>query len=338
MKKNIAADILKKFLVLVLSVALLSVVVFFISRLAPGDPLYSYYGDRVEKMSAEEREWAENKLGLNDPIAVQYVRWFKNALKGDFGMSYKYKMPVDAVVVQRLGNTFILVGIGYTAIFIFSLLLGLFCAAHEDKWQDKLLCKVGTFTSCVPEFWMSLILILVFSVTLKWLPASGAYSVGNKSDIADRALHLILPLTAVVLGHLWYYAYMVRNRILEELGSDYVLLAKAKGLGRKSVLFRHCLRNAMPSYLSLMAIALPHVLGGTYIIEAVFSYPGLGTLAYESARYKDYNLLMLLCLMSGALVILCNMIAQSINEKLDPRFRAENILKKAEVQDDEQRV
>ena len=323
MKKNIAADILKKFLVLVLSVALLSVVVFFISRLAPGDPLYSYYGDRVEKMSAEEREWAENKLGLNDPIAVQYVRWFKNALKGDFGMSYKYKMPVDAVVVQRLGNTFILVGIGYTAIFIFSLLLGLFCAAHEDKWQDKLLCKVGTFTSCVPEFWMSLILILVFSVTLKWLPASGAYSVGNKSDIADRALHLILPLTAVVLG---------------ELGSDYVLLAKAKGLGRKSVLFRHCLRNAMPSYLSLMAIALPHVLGGTYIIEAVFSYPGLGTLAYESARYKDYNLLMLLCLMSGALVILCNMIAQSINEKLDPRFRAENILKKAEVQDDEQRV
>ncbi len=335
MKKSVVTEVLKKIAVLTLSVMLLSVIVFFIARLAPGDPLYSYYGDRVEKMSAEEREWAESKLGLDDPIAVQYVRWLKSALDGDFGLSYKYKMPVDEVIAQRIGNTLILGGSGFVIIFVFSLLLGMFCASHEDKWPDRLLCKVGTFTSCIPEFWMSLILILVFAVTLKWLPASGAYSVGNKNDIADRVLHLILPLTAVVLGHLWYYAYMVRNRILEELGSDYVLLAKAKGLSRGSVLFRHCLRNALPSYLSLMAIALPHVLGGTYIIEAVFSYPGLGTLEYESARYKDYNLLMLLCLMSGALVILCNMAAQSINEKLDPRFREEAVLKGAEVKENE---
>lgn len=120
-------------------------------------------------------------------------------------------------------------------------------------------------------------------------------------------MHLILPLTVVVLGHLWYYAYMIRNRILEEVRADYVLLARAKGLTKWGVLFRHCLRNVMPSYLSLMAISVPHILGGTYIVEMVFSYPGLGTLTYESARYHDYNLLMLLCMLTGIVVILCNL-------------------------------
>ena len=115
---------------------------------------------------------------------------------------------------------------------------------------------------------------------------------------------------------------MSRNRILEEVRADYVLLARAKGLGKGSVLFRHCLRNAIPSYLSIMAISLPHVLGGTYIVETVFSYPGIGTLSYESARYQDYNLLMLLCLLTGVVVILCNMAAQAINERTDPRMRS----------------
>lgn len=136
----------------------------------------------------------------------------------------------------------------------------------------------------------------------------------------------------MVLGHLWYYAYMIRNGLLDEMRADYVLLAKAKGLTRRAVMLRHCLRNTMPTYLSIMAISVPHVLGGTYIVETVFSYPGLGTLAYESARYKDYNLLMLLSLLSGALVILCSIIAQTINEQIDPRIRAEQAVREAEAQ------
>ncbi len=177
--------------------------------------------------------------------------------------------------------------------------------------------------SCIPEFWLSLILLLIFAVNLKWLPGSGAYTVGREGEWGDRIRHLILPITVVVLGHLWYYAYMIRNKLLQEIRADYVLLAKSKGLKRRSVLFRHCLRNTMPSYLSIMAVSVPHILGGTYIIETVFSYPGIGTLSYESARYKDYNLLMLLCILSGMLVILCNMAAQLINERIDPRIRAE---------------
>lgn len=308
----------KKIFAFLISIFLLSAMVFYISRLAPGDPLISYYGEQAEKMSPQEREWAEDKLGLNDPVSVQYVRWLGNAMHGDFGISYKYKMDVMEVIGERIDNTLLLGGIGFVLIFVLSLLLGVLCAWYEGRLLDKMLCKVGTVTSCIPEFWLSLLLILIFAVNLKWLPGSGAYTAGGPKDLWDRVSHLILPMIVVVAGHLWYYAYMVRNRIVEEMREDYVLLAKAKGLKKHSVIFRHCLRNVMPSYLSIMAISVPHIMGGTYIVETVFSYPGLGTLSYESARYKDYNLLMVLCLLSGSIVILCNYVAQAVNEAIDP--------------------
>ncbi len=313
----------EKILVFILSVFLLSLAVFYVSRLAPGDPLVSYYGDRVEKMSPQERAWAEDRLGLNAPIHVQYARWLRDAFQGDFGISYKYKMDVVEVISGRIGNTLLLGGTGFLLIFVLSLLLGVLCAWYEDRPLDRIVCKIGTAVSCIPEFWLALVFILLFAVSLGWLPSSGAYSVGKSGDWGDRLLHLILPLSIVVINHLWYYAYMVRNRILEEVRADYVLLAKSKGLTKKRIMFRHCLRSAIPSYLSIMAVSVPHVLGGTYIVEAVFSYPGLGTLSYESARYKDYNLLMLLCILSGVLVILCSMAAQIINERIDPRVRGQ---------------
>lgn len=311
----------RRFLYLILSVFFLSVVIFYMARLAPGDPLVSYYGDRAERMSPEEREWAEERLGLSDPITVQYIRWLERAFHGDFGISYKYKTDVMEVIRGRAGNTLVLGGIGFLLIFVLSLLLGVLCAWYEDRLLDRVICKTGTVISCIPEFWLSLVLILIFSVNLRLLPISGAYTIGREGEMNDRIRHLILPMAVVVTSHLWYYAYMVRNRLLEEVRADYVLLARSKGLRKRSIMFRHCLCNMLPSYLSIMAIAVPHILGGTYIVETVFSYPGLGTLAYESARYQDYNLLMVLCLMSGILVILCNMAAQMMNEKIDPRMR-----------------
>ena len=323
MKRNRMVYYGEKILVFILSVFLLSLAVFYVSRLAPGDPLVSYYGDRVEKMSPQERAWAEDRLGLNAPIHVQYARWLRDAFQGDFGISYKYKMDVVEVISGRIGNTLLLGGTGFLLIFVLSLLLGVLCAWYEDRPLDRIVCKIGTAVSCIPEFWLALVFILLFAVSLGWLPSSGAYSVGKSGDWGDRLHHLILPLSIVVINHLWYYAYMVRNRILEEVRADYVLLAKSKGLTKKRIMFRHCLRSAIPSYLSIMAVSVPHVLGGTYIVEAVFSYPGLGTLSYESARYKDYNLLMLLCILSGVLVILCSMAAQIINERIDPRVRGQ---------------
>ncbi|MDE7219390.1 MAG: ABC transporter permease [Oscillospiraceae bacterium] len=311
-----------KLLSFLFSVFLLSLAAFYVARLAPGDPLVSYYGDRAEKMTVQERAQAESRLGLDQPIHVQYVRWLENALRGDFGISYKYKTDVRSVISARLPNTLLLGGVGFLLIFAGALALGAVCAWHEGTRLDRFLCRAGTIVSCIPEFWLALVLILVFAVRLRWLPSSGAYAIGGGGFI-DRAVHLILPLTVTVAGHLWYYAYMIRNKLLEEVRADYVLLAKSIGLSRRAVLFRHCLRGVLPAYLSLMAISVPHILGGTYIVEMVFSYPGIGTLSYESARYQDYNLLMLLCIMSGGLVILCNILAQIVSERIDPRMRSE---------------
>lgn len=322
MRENLALLFLKKAVVFLISVWLLSLVVFCMARLAPSDPLSAYYGERVEKMSVAEKEEARARLGLDQPLMEQYGVWLKNALHGEFGISYKYKQPVMEVVSQRLGNTLLLGGLGFVLTFSGALGLGLLCAWYEDRWPDKLLCRLGTVMSCIPEFWLSMLLILIFCVLLGWLPSSGAHSVGHAGDAGDRIVHLILPMAVVLAGHLWYYAYMVRNRLLEEVRADYVLMGRAVGLSRRRLLLRHCLPNSLPAYFSLMAISVPHVLGGTYIVETVFSYPGLGALSFESARYADYNLLMVLCVLTGAVVILCSMIAQGINQRIDPRQRA----------------
>ena len=322
MRKNPVLYAVRKLLVFLLSVWLLSLIVFCMARLAPGDPLSAYYGERLEKMSVAEKQQARQRLGLDKPLLEQYGIWLKNALKGDFGISYKYKQPVMEVISQRLGNTLLLGGLGFMFTFGGALGLGLLCAWYEDRWPDRLLCRLGTLTSCVPEFWLSMVLILVFCVLLRWLPSSGAYTVGGSGGAGDRIVHLILPMAVVLAGHLWYYAYMVRNRLLEEVRADYVLMGRATGLSRRCLLLRHCLPNSLPAYFSLMAISVPHVLGGTYIVETVFSYPGLGALSFESARYADYNMLMVLCVITGAVVILCSMAAQGINQRIDPRMRA----------------
>lgn len=326
---------IKKLLLFAVSVFILSVVVFFIARLAPGDPLLSYYGERAAQMDIEQREHAMNRLGLNEPIYVQYGKWFINCLQGDFGISFKYKQDVLTVIGSRFTNTLLLGGIGFVLLFILALLLGVICAWFEDGPLDKIICQLGTIISCIPEFWICLLMIFVFSITLKWLPSSGAYSIGKADDLWDRCKHLILPLFIVVINHLWYYAFMIRNKLLEEVREDYVLLAKVKGLSKKRIMFKHCIRGIMPSYLSIMAISVPHILGGTYIIETVFSYPGIGSLSYESAQYHDYNLLMVLCIISGVIVIFFNMLSQIINERIDPRIKAKEAAYRMEMDKNE---
>lgn len=312
--------VLRKIFQCIIAIFILSLVVFYISRLSPGDPLKAYHGNAVERMSMEEKEKARDRLGLNEPIYIQYGKWLKNVAKGDFGISYKYKRDVTSVIKDVYKNTIILGGLAYILTFVGALIIGIFCAIHEDKLIDKIIMTIGNITSSIPSFWIALILILIFGVNLGVLPTSGAYSIGNESDIADRMIHLILPLVVLVIGHLWYYGYMVRNKILEEMREDYVLLAKVKGLTKRQVVYRHCLRNIMPSFITIMAISVPHILAGTYVIEQVFSYPGIGNLIFESAKYHDYNMLMVLSLITGIIVLISNMIAQIINIKIDPRM------------------
>ena len=272
-------------------------------------------------MTSEELSAARTRLGLDAPLATQYVRWIGNAFHGDFGLSLKYKKPAMDVVSPLIGNTLILGFTSYLLVFLLATLLAVACALHEDSLPDRLICKIGTAIYYLPSFWLGVVLILIFSIHLKWFPSSGAYDIGRAGDILNRLRHIVLPLLVMVVSHLWYYAYMIRGKLLDELRQDYVLLAKGKGLTNRQIVWKHCLRNVAPTIVSIMAISIPHVLSGTYIAEAVFNYPGIGALSIESAKYHDYNLLMLLVLITGALVILSSMAAQTVNEVIDPRMK-----------------
>lgn len=312
---------IKKVVQVVLSIFILSFVVFYMGRLAPGDPLKAYYGESIERMSTEEKDLAKEKLGLDKPIYKQYLIWLENAFDGEFGISYKYKEDVTTVISDVFINTLILGGLSYILTFTLSLLLGVFCAINENKLIDKIICMIGNVINSIPAFWIALVLILLFSINFSILPSSGAYDIGMEHSILGRIKHLILPLIVMISGHLWYYAYMIRNKLLEEIREDYILLAKMKGVSNMGILFKHCLRNIMPAFISIMAISIPHIIGGTYVVEKIFSYPGLGSLTFESAKYHDYNMLMVLCLITGVVVILANIIGDIISNKIDPRTK-----------------
>ena len=319
--RSILRKLGEKLLLFVFMLLLLSVVVFFAARFTPGDPLQSFFGDAMESMSPAELQTAREQLGLTGPIWLQYCRWIAKVAKGDFGLSLRYKRPVSEVVKPLIGNTLILGSSAYIMVFILAAGLSLICVRYEDRLPDQIIRKLGTIVFYVPAFWLGVVLVLIFSVNLRWLPSSGAYGLGKAADVGDRISHLVMPLAVMVLSHVWYYGYMIRNKLSDEARRDYVLLARAKGLGRTEILVKHCFRNVLPTIVSIMAISIPHVLSGTYIAEAVFNYPGIGLLAGNSAKYHDYNLLMVMVLLTGALVISAGMAAQFVSEIIDPRMR-----------------
>lgn len=317
---SLGKGVLRVILTFLVVLLLLSFLVFALSRACPGDPLMAYFGDGLERMSEVEKDAARDRLGLNDSLLTQYGRWFAGALHGDLGLSYQYKEPVGRVIGDLWGNTLLLGGVSYGILFALAIWLGAFCALREGSRTDRIIRRIGILSSNVPAFFLSMVLILIFSVKLGILPASGAYDYGQSGSVISRITHLILPVTVLVLEHLWYYAYLIRNKLMEETRKEYVLLAKANGLSRRRIMIGHCLRNSLPSLLVLMALAVPHILGGTYVVEMVFGYPGLGTLSMQSALYKDYNMLMAITMITGMVVLFFNMGAQWLDRKIDPRL------------------
>ena len=259
---SLSKRIIRRIGLLILVMFILSLAVFFLARLAPGDPLQSFYGDQLDSMTQEE---------------------------------------IDA--------------------FGLATVLAVFCVLHEERFLDRLICRIGTVFYYTPGFWLGVVLVLIFAVNLGWFPSSGAYDIGMKNDLGNRISHLVLPLFVMIASHLWYYAYMIRNKLLDEVRKDYVLLAKSKGCTRRQIVWKHCLRNVAPTIVSIMAISIPHVTGGTVVVESVFSYPGIGNLAVEAAKYHDYNLLMVDVLITGFAVFVSSFIAQTVNEEIDPRMK-----------------
>lgn len=306
---------------LFLSLLLLSAVVFILMQLTPGDPLQAFCGEQSDRLTAAERQALQEQLGLNAPVYEQYLHWLYRAVHLDFGWSLSYKMPLSSLLPPLLGNTLIL-GLGsFVLIFACALALSLVCARFEGRLIDRLLCSTGSLLYFLPSFWLALLLILVFSINLHLLPSSGAYSPGMSGSVADRAKHLVLPAAVMTLSHLWYYAALLRRRLLLELRSPYILTARACGLGTAAILCRQALRSVLPYLLHLTAIALPHIAGGTYVVEAVFNYPGIGALTVQSARNHDYNVLLCLIMLTGCMVIAAALLAQATGCLLDPTLR-----------------
>jgi peptide/nickel transport system permease protein len=305
----------------------LSVLVFALARLAPGDPLLAYYGDALERMSPQQIEAAMTRLSLDRPITEQYLTWAVNALHGDFGISFIYKRPVSGVIGDLWLNTVLLGGTAYILTFALATLIAIFCARREGSFIDTAVCKIGTVSSMIPTFFVALMCILIFAVNLRILPTGGAYALGHRHDAASRAIHLILPVFTLLLSHLWYYAYILRNKLIDELHKDYVLLLRVKRLSTTRIIYRHCLRNCLPALITIMSISVPHIIAGTYIAELVFGYPGLGTLAFQSAQFKDYNTLSMITLLTGFAVIFASILGQEIAAFLDPAMRHEARIK-----------
>lgn len=312
--------ILKKIGIFILFILFLSIFIFVLSRIAPGDPLQAFYGDAVERMSSLEHEQARSRLGFDQPIYIQYFHWISNVCLGDFGISLKYKQPALDIMLSFLDNTIYLGIAAYVIVFSLAIFLAIVCVYYEGKYIDHVICKLGTLVYYIPSFWLGLILILIFSINLHIFPTGGAYDVGMNNSILNRIEHMILPLIVMTVSHLWYYTYMIRDKLLDEVRKDYVLFAKAKGVSKLHIILHHCLKNALPTIISIMSISATHILSGTYIVEAVFAYPGIGLLSIESAKYHDYNLLMLIVLFTGTIVILFSLVAQTINELIDPRI------------------
>lgn len=308
--KAIIWIIAKKLFWFVLSLFALSIIVFFMARLAPGDAMRAYYGEGIERMSDAQRSAAASALGLDRPIWVQYGIWLSGVLRGNFGISLQYKQDVIRVIGGVWQNTLLLAGTAFLLTCFLSLAFGALCCYFEGKWLDRLICKVGIVSNCIPSFLLSLALILVFSIWLRLLPSTASSAGGIISPV-----HLILPICSLLIGHVWYYTYNVRNLFCEQVRQDYVLTCRAKGLTRMQTLVRHCLPNILSAYASMMAVFIPHILGGTYVVEKIFSYPGLGTLCLEAVQYHDYNMVMVICLFTGVAVILSGALARMIGQK-----------------------
>lgn len=274
-------------------------------------------------MNEGQKAAMRHSLGLDQSLWMQYGIWLRNLLQGNLGISLKYKQPVTAVIGNTIGNTVLLGLTAYVGTFFLAFRLGESCILQEGSRKDRWLNRLGVVMGNIPSFFLALVLILLFAVQLPLFPTGGAYSYGMQGNIGNRIWHLVLPCAVLVLGHVGYYGLMVRNLLAEEIRKDYVLLHKSQGIPPKRIVRKFCRKNILSAMIPAMAMGVPHLLGGTYVVEMVFSYPGLGTLALESALYKDYNLLMAVTLLTAAVVIFCNMLGESLSAKVDPRLSSD---------------
>jgi peptide/nickel transport system permease protein len=296
---------------------------FLLLKLAPGDTvdaLLAQMGGADAKVAADLRSF----YGLDMSVAAQLGNYLWRLVRFDLGFSAIYGKPVSTVIIERLPATLLLMVSALSFAFFFGLVLGVLAARRVNRWPDTLISTVGLIFYETPSFWFGLMAIVVFSVYLQWLPAGGFEDITlGHAGIArtlDIARHLILPTLTLGLIFLAIYLRIMRASMLEVLNLDFVRTARSKGLDETRIVTRHVLRNALLPMVTLIGLQAGTMLGGSVVVESVFSLPGLGRLAYESVVQRDLNTLLGIVFVSALLVIIINFLVDLVYARLDPRI------------------
>lgn len=305
---------------------IISILLFLMVRAAPGGPLTA--ARRNPNISKEQIEAMEEKLGLNDPLPVQYGRWLSGMLQGEMGDSIKFRRPVSDMIAERIPNTLTLVGASFFVTLLLAIPIGILSARKPYSTFDYAMTTVTFIGQAIPVYWLGLGLIVVFYVLLKnpftgdpLFPVGGMNSRGQEGNPLDTLWHLVLPVSALSLGWIAWYSRFLRSSMMDVLHEDYIRTAKAKGLADRGVHYKHALQNAILPLVTLIALDLPSLFAGALFVETIFSWPGMGRLFWDAAKGRDYPVLLGVVMITATLIIVCNIIADLAYGWLDPRVK-----------------
>jgi len=304
----------RRVLRLIPQLLVLVTIAFALVHLTPG----STGTINLDTGSTQNLEQLRAQLGLDRPLHIQYGDWLAHVVRLDFGTSYVDARPVIDKILERLPATLLLTATALVVSTILGFALGIISAVRQNTWVDYLATVFAFFGLSIPSFWAGLILIIIFSVTLRLLPAQGMTSIGG-GGVADVAMHLILPSLVLALDATAAMSRYVRSSMTEALREDYVRTARAKGLPERIVILKHAVRNALLPAVTILGLRLPILVGGALLIETVFAWPGIGRLGYEAVTQRDYPVILGLLVFTGTLTILGNLLADITYALVDPR-------------------
>ncbi|MHC2104273.1 MULTISPECIES: ABC transporter permease [unclassified Methylobacterium] len=296
---------------------------FFLIHLAPGDAASVLAGESGAA-SPEYMEQLRRKFGLDQPMATQFGVYLLNMLHLDLGYSFRNDSPVASLILDRLWPTSLLMLTAFGTALVIGTLLGLVAATGRNSWRDAVISLVSLVAYATPGFWLGLMMIVIFAIRLGWLPTSGFDTVGADNEgwdeVWDVGRHLVMPAVALSLFYLAVYARVMRASVLEQVGMDYVTTARAKGQTEARVMTGHVLRNALLPVVTMAGVQAGNLIGGSIVVETVFGWPGVGTLAFNALQSRDLNLLLGIFFVSACLVVVINLAVDLVYVCLDPRM------------------
>lgn len=307
--------IIKRLLQLIPVIIGVTFIVFFIMNLAPGDPAAIILGDQA---TAEALAMKREELGLNDPLLVRYFNYMKNLLRGDMGTSYKNNIPVWNQVIDRLPNTAILAVAGIFIALLFGIPIGILSAKKQYSLLDNISMVAALIGVSMPNFWSGLLLVMLFSLTLGWLPSQGMGSGG----VIPVLRSIILPSLTLGINSMAMVARMTRSSMLEVIRQDYISTAQAKGLNDHVITTQHMLRNALIPIITAVGLQFGHLLGGAMLAETVFSWPGLGRLMVDSIKSRDIPMVLGCVVFMATMFSIVNLIVDIVYAFVDPRIKS----------------